>query len=367
MLAIILILIIVFSLMWDNKKPQSNFNDNNESGDIDLSHCVTKLTWKADNDTLTLKEPSFNTSRIIDYGKDIKQFIYRPQTLDQFIGQTKAKEEVKMFIKLVRQLRPSHIFLNGWAGCGKTSLVYIIKNILNAKMIYRIPESISDPDALIDTLNEINKSSEDFVILFLDEIHQIKSNIAEKLYPIMEDFRIDNKRIRPFILAGATTDKDILVKKISPFIDRFQTQITLSKYDPPDLFKIIKQYKEQLYNDINIPEENLTIISQNSKRTPRIAISLLLKNLVEKDIDKVLTNSNIIKDGLTEVDINILKVLEENKKPMGSSALAQRVNIPVSDYLVIYEPYLVSEGFVSRTPQRMIGEKGLEILGNINK
>jgi Holliday junction DNA helicase RuvB len=322
------------------------------------------LTQISDNSVI-LKQPTFDTSKIKTYDHKIKPFIYRPQNLNEYIGQQKAKDEILTFIKIAQQLRPAHILVNGWAGCGKTSLIYILSNLLNAKMLYRIPENISDPELLINLLNEINESKEEFVILFLDEIHQIRPKIAEKFYSIMEDFKIDDKKIKPFILAGATTDKDILVKKISPFVDRFQTQITLDKYSPEELFIIINNYKNQLYSTINLPKEDLEIISKNAKRTPRIAISLLLKDLVEKDIDKVLDQSDIIIDGLTGKDIKIMEVLELNKKPMGAEALAQRVNIPVSDYLTIYEPFLVSEGYILRTPRRTIGIEGQKLLSQL--
>jgi len=304
-----------------------------------------------------------DTTLIKPYDKPVKIYIYRPQTLDQFIGQEQAKDEIRSFVKVVQELKPnSHLLVSGWAGTGKSTIVYVLANLLQAKMFYRTPQQLMDNDAVIEICNKIGEAKEKQVILFLDEIHGLDSKVAETLYMVMEDSKLAGVDIRPFILAGATTELNILQKKLSPLVDRFSTKIVLDRYSSEDLYKIITQYKRQLYPEIKLEDEDLRTISKNAKRTPRIAIGLLMKDLVEKDIDKVMNQSGIIVDGLTNIDIRLLQVLKDNIKPMGAEALAQRASIPTSDYLVVYEPFLAAEGYINRTPRRVLGDKGKQIL-----
>ena len=304
-----------------------------------------------------------DTTLIKPYDKPVKTYIYRPQTLDQFIGQEQAKDEIRSFVKVVQELKPnSHLLINSWPGCGKTTLIYILANLLKAKLIYRTPQQIMEPESLIDIVNEINEAKEPYVVFALDEIHSIDPRVAETLYTVMEDSKLAGVNIRPFILAGATTELNTLQKKLSPLVDRFYTKITLSKYDPSELDTILHQYHKQLYANIVVKDIDILSIACNAKRTPRIAIGLLMKYLVEKDIDKVMKQSRIVINGLTNIDIRLLQVLKDNIKPMGAEALAQRASIPTSDYLVVYEPFLAAEGYINRTPRRVLGDKGKLIL-----
>lgn len=169
-------------------------------------------------------------------------------------------------------------------------------------------------------------------------------------------------------MIGATTEKNALVKKFAPFVDRFQVQITLSRYTEEDIFNILKQYKEHLYSDYLIPDGWLRTISQNCKLTPRIAIALLEDLLVVKDVDKVLNMHNIVYKGLTEKDIQILKILAENEKPIGEEALSMMLGISREDYKFLHEAYLIEMGYMARTRSgRIILEKGRELLKEIKE
>ena len=168
-------------------------------------------------------------------------------------------------------------------------------------------------------------------------------------------------------MIGATTDKDQLVKKNSPLVSRFQINITLDKYLPSELKDIIKNYKESIYQDHKINDEDYEVIARNSRGIPREAIALLLKQLVVRNINKVLNQTGIIKDGITLVDLKILKALSEHKKPMGVNYLSQVCSIPQSDYEQIYERFLVEGGYIARQARgSIICEKGSTLLDEIN-
>jgi len=185
------------------------------------------------------------------------------------------------------------------------------------------------------------------------------------LYPLMEDFRLAGRNIRPFILVGATTEKNILLKKVAPLVDRFQVQIELESYTAEDIQVILEQYKKRLFNDKMVDTYNYTIISHNCKYTPRIAISLLEDVIVEPDIRKVLQYHRIIGDGLTDVDRKILEVLREHDKPIGGKSIARIVGLSEQDYIHVYEDYLVAYEYIIPTQRgRVISDKGIRFLEN---
>ena len=313
-------------------------------------------------------QPSFNGENILSSGKEFKKFIYRPQTLDEYIGQDNAKNLISLNIRKIKELKPVNFLLGGGRGHGKTSLSHIIKNMLNGKLIERIGKQIITNDDIINIVNEINQSKEEHIILFIDEIHSLDSSLCEIFYPIIEDFKIAGKNIKPFVLIGATTEKNILLKKNAPFVDRFQVQVDLEKYTTQNIVDILTQYKNQLYNKYNVHPDAILKLALNCKRTPRIAISLLEDAIIESNIDNVLKCHRIVHNGLNENDVNILRILIQNQKPLGSKALAQMIGISERDYLECCEAFLVEEEFILRTGRgRMIGEKGKEIYNIIIK
>ncbi|MFA5037514.1 MAG: Holliday junction DNA helicase RuvB C-terminal domain-containing protein [Candidatus Izemoplasmatales bacterium] len=363
MLEILFIVLIVVSLSFafgGKKSPQSNFN--NESGDIDLSHCVTKLTWKSNNDTLTLKQPSFDVSRIKSYDNlNQKKFEFRPQTFDQFIGQEEAKERAKTIIKKVRIGMKSHIFIDGCQGVGKTSFVEILARSIPAKLISRVGRQI-DEEEVVNIINEINCANSDFIMLFIDEVDSCKAEILKIFNPIIESFNTCGKGIRPFIFAGATINKHKLIKTNPDFLDRIPHHLKFDRYNSNEIKQIIIQYKDQLYPEKKVNDNIQDIISRNCKFNPRISLGLLEDFIIEQDINKVMHNSKIVKDGLTIIDIDILRVLSEAKRPMGANNLATKVKLSEQQYCTEFEPYLVSCDYINRIPSRIITDKGRQIL-----
>jgi len=346
---------------------EENKEDIFDLGDEDfLSRNHHLLT---DTQEIIIKNQTLEESKIKKYIplENQKKTIYEPNTLQGYIGQESAKEQIKTTMKIIKELKPVHLLINGWAGCGKTLLAKILSKMLRSNFIYKVPEQLQNIDDLIMVINEIQEKKQ-LTVFMLDEIHTIDTKLVNILLPILQDLKYGNCHIRPFVMIGATTDKDKLVKKQAPLISRFQIKITLEKYNISELETIIKNYKNEIYLKFNIQDKDYKIIAQNSRGIPREAISLLLKLLVVKDINKVLLQSDIIKDGLTKIDIKILQTLIESNKPIGSNYLSQAVGIPQSDYELIYERYLVEKGYITRTSRgRDIREKGKEFLKCLNQ
>jgi len=319
--------------------------------------------------SIIVKEPYFNPTKIKNFEKtpDAKKFIFRPRTLEEYIGQDKAKKLIRLNIRKIKELKPVHILISGHRGCGKTTLTHIIKNLLNGKMIERIGGELSNPEQIVDLINEINVS-EGRVILFIDEIHALNPKLCETFYPIMEDFKIAGREVKPFIFIGATTEKNILMKKVAPFVDRFQVQVELEKYTEDDIIAILKQYKEQLFPNREISPINYRIIAKNSRFTPRVAITLLEDNLIEKDIREVLECHRIVKNGITEIDLKILQILEENNRPIGAKSLSRMIGISQADYEQVYESFLTEQEYIIPTSRgRVLGEKGKLLLETLKE
>ncbi|HED05884.1 MAG TPA: AAA family ATPase [Ignavibacteria bacterium] len=312
---------------------------------------------------MILKEEVLDENDIIDYQPNAKEKKpYEPKTLEEYIGQEQSKDQIKASIRIINELKPIHILLNGWAGCGKTALARITANMLNANFIYRVPEQLKNIDDLKKIINEI-QATEKLTVFMLDEIHTIPIKVANVLLPILQDGVYGNKNIRPFVMIGATTDKDKLIKKQAPLVSRFQTQITLDKYTPEELSTILRNYKVSSFPNRPINEEDYNIIAENSRGIPREAIALLLQRLVSDNMEEVLFRGDIIKEGLNAIDIKILQTLSKLEKPVGASYLSQAVGIPQADYEIIYERYLIEKKLVYRQARgRVISEKGLEFL-----
>lgn len=343
--------------------------------ELSINHNTVEDTSKDEEkeNILLIKDYNFQENRIIEYkGEDLKQFIYRPSTLEQFIGQETAKEKIKLVLNKAKNNIKSHIFIDGLKGHGKTTLIKIIAKTLNAKLIEKIGKQL-DEENIIDIINEINTSKEQYIILFIDEADTIDPKLCKILNPIVEDFKFNNKRIKPFILACATLNKYVLERKVPDFLDRINNHIKLDRYTVEDLILILKQYKEQLYTDITLSDYIIKIIAENCKYTPRIAISLLEDTITLKnnEIDeiklmkKVLSLNNIIINGLNNVDIKILNILHQYTKMIGSKLLAMKCALSEKEYLELYEPYLVEMDYINRVPSRLITEKGRKILEKI--
>lgn len=312
-----------------------------------------------------IKEAQLNTDNIIEWkGEDIKKYEFRPQTFEQFIGQADAKERAKTILRKARKGMKCHFLVDGIRGHGKTTFVELIGNSLNAHVIERIGKQI-DEENIVDIINEINQSPEEYVMLFIDEFDTMDWKIIKILNPIIESFKISGKKIRPFIFTGATINKHILIKNNPDTLDRIPTHIKFTRYNSIEMEQILKQYKQQMYATEIVSKEVLEKIAKNCKFNPRSSIALLEEYIVEKNIDKVLRNCRIVQDGLTKIDIKLLKILERSTRPVGANCLAMKAGLSQNEYLREYEPFLCEYGYINRVPSRTLGEKGKEILERI--
>jgi len=324
------------------------------------------LIWgKKENDPNS--EENQEENKVDFYLKEHKpmKFNFRPQELSQYIGQENAKELIRLNISKVINTKPIHFIISGCKGSGKSSLAFIIANMLDFKLNYYIASTFK-MENLKDFL-VANEQSTQPQILFIDEGHSLSIEIGEFLYPILEDFLLPsaNITIRPFIFISATTEKSIMLKKFAPLLDRCGADIVLEKYKPEDIKEIIRQYSKQIYNEIP-NEEILELLSVNSRLTPRISINLTDDYFACKDINKVLRCHRIIKHSLTDIDIRILEHLKEMNKPIGEEALSIIAGLEKADYKSWVEPFLITEGYLTRTSRGRLGtEKSKQLLGEI--
>ena len=331
-----------------------------------VDNITTSKTPETPHEVI-IKPNTINTDNIIEWeGDEYSNFSWSPQRFTQFIGQEDAKEQAKIIMKKMDKKIRCHVILSAIQGHGKSSFIRILANEMGAKLIERVGKEINE-DTIVDIINEINICPEKKVIFFLDEIDTTDWKVLKLLNPILQDFKMSGKKVKPFCFCSATINKDILIKTVPDLIDRIPHNIQFTRYSNDELVTILKQYKKQLYPEEFIKEDIYKIISSNSKYNPRLAIGILEDYIVTKNINKTLKSRRIIKKGITEIDMKVLKVLSKSKKAIGANALSQRIGMTQNQYLREIEPYLVEFGYLARVPSRIITDKGKKILEEINE
>lgn len=306
----------------------------------------------------------------------------RPKTFDSFPGQEKVKERLLLYVQASKRRKEplNHLLLSGPPGLGKTTLAYIIANERRTNIKTASGPVIEKPGDLAGLLTSL----QDGDILFIDEIHRINITVEEYLYGAMEDFFIDiiidqgpgarsvRLNIPHFTLIGATTRQGLLS---SPLRSRFGLACRLDYYIPKDLQKIIHRSSGIL--KIEIDDKGALELARRSRGTPRIANNLLrwardyaqvradsrINKKVAEDSLKML---DIDKDGLDEMDNRILETIlfKFSGKPVGLKSLAVAVNEDEGTIEEVYEPFLIQEGYLLRTPQgRIVTPKTMERFG----
>jgi holliday junction DNA helicase RuvB len=309
--------------------------------------------------------------------------VFRPQSLDEFIGQGKHKENLRVYVEAARRRREplDHILLCGPPGLGKTTLAHILAKEMGTSLVMTSGPAVEHKGMLTGMLTRLQRGD----LLFIDEIHRLSAPVEEGLYPAIEDFRIDVMMgdgafaeslpldLQPFTLVGATTRTGLLTK---PLQERFGVTLRLDFYPVDELEQIVLRSAKLL--GVACDREGAKALAARSRGTPRVANRLVrrVRDFAEvqgdgvidaKIVDITCERLGIDGSGLDEMDRRLLSVLIEHYEggPVGVETIAAALAEPRDTIEDVYEPYLLQQGFLGRTPRgRVATKKAYEHLGH---
>ncbi len=302
-------------------------------------------------------------------GEEIYELTLRPKKLEEFVGQKNTIENLKVFIQAAKKRKEplEHILLFGPPGLGKTTLAHIIAREMDVNIYPTSGPILERPFDLAGILSNLKYGD----IIFIDEVHRINKLVEEYLYPALEDFHLDiiqdkgmgaqtlRLKLEKFTLIGATTRSGLLT---SPLRSRFGINFRLDYYPPEDLEQIIKRSAKIL--KIKLAKDAGMEIARRARGTPRVANRLLRrvrdfaqvkeKELVDLEIcEYALQKLDVDKRGLDEMDKKIIRTIIEKFQggPVGLNSLAVAVGEDAQTIEEVFEPFLIMEGFIKRTPR----------------
>ncbi len=313
------------------------------------------------NDAERLSSPELQAGEALDRA-------LRPQTFDDYVGQSRAKSNLKVYVEAARKREEAldHVLLFGPPGLGKTTLAQILAKELGAGFRSTSGPVIAKAGDLAAILTNLEPND----VLFIDEIHRLPAAVEEILYPAMEDYALDimigegpaarsvRLDLAPFTLVGATTRAGLLA---TPLRDRFGIPMRLEFYEPEDLARIVRAAAAKL--DVTITEDGALEIASRARGTPRIALRLLRRvrdfadaegsAITKEAADRALKRLEIDPDGLDALDRRYLYALVKTYAggPVGVDTLAAALSEARDAIEDVIEPYLMQKGFVARTPR----------------
>ena len=322
-------------------------------------------------------EDKKNNSPISNTIRDNKDISLRPESLNEFIGQSALCDNLNIFMQATKKRKESldHVLLYGPPGLGKTTLAKIISNELNVNFRSTSGPIIQRPGDLAALLTSLETND----ILFIDEIHRLNSTVEEILYPAMEDLHLDimigegpsarsvKIDLQPFTLIGATTRAGLLS---NPLRDRFGIPARLEFYEYDDMKQIVLRSAKLL--NIKINDEAALEIAQRSRGTPRVASRLVrrLRDIVtsqnkenleikKHEADEALLQLGVDKNGLDQMDQSYLNHLihDHSGGPVGLETLAAQMGEQKDSIEDVIEPYLIQKGFLQKTPRGRVATK----------
>ena len=340
------------------------------------------MAWEADDLNLN----SSNDKRLVDVSQndeDITEFTLRPQRLEDYVGQQRIKENLKILIQAaqIRGESLDHLLFSGSPGLGKTTLATIIANELGVNIKTTSGPAIDRAGDLAAILTNLEEGD----VLFIDEIHRLNKAVEEVLYPAMEDFALDivigqgpaarslRLDIPHFTLVAATTRTGLLT---GPLRDRFGATFRLNYYSPEELRDIILRSASLLKT--NIDADGAYEIASRSRATPRLANRLLkrVRDYAQVKTDDARITEKVAKDalyffevdelGLDQMDNAILELLVKtfDGKPVGLSTICSALGEEEDSIEDVYEPFLLQQGLIMRTPKgRMATQAAYHHLG----
>jgi len=336
---------------------------------------------------VAVPEPETPLERVID-SQSVQEDerydrVFRPTKLEDFIGQQKHKDNLRVYVEAARRRNEplDHILLCGPPGLGKTTLAHILANEMGVHLHVTSGPVIEHKGVLTGLLTKLERRD----ILFIDEIHRLNVTVEETLYPAIEDFRIDvmmgdgayaeslSLDVRPFTLIGATTRTGLLTK---PLQERFGVALRLDYYPVEDLARIIERSAHLL--GVSCDSSGARDLAARSRGTPRVANRLLRRardfadvegdgRITSEIVDLTARRLEVDPEGLDEMDRRLLRLLIESYDggPVGIETIAAALSESRDTLEDVYEPYLLQQGLLARTPRgRVATRKAYEHLGH---